>query len=71
MGQHSIDKNKAVLSDVLLGCPMGRALDNCPARELRAIPIERRMIAIDTMGPDRIEEIVVYHAKCLEEREGC
>ena len=71
MEEHSIEWNRNLLDGLLDGCPMGEAMDDCPARQLRTIPAEKRMITVQaTMTPEQVEEVIVHHRQCLTKRLG-
>jgi hypothetical protein len=68
MDNISMDDKRVVVKGLLLGCPMGEALDDCPGGELRKYSIEKRMVIVETMAPEQVEDIVVRHRRCLEKR---
>ncbi|MBL7220055.1 MAG: hypothetical protein ISS69_08070 [Phycisphaerae bacterium] len=70
MDELSIEHKRTWVKGLMIDCPMGEALDDCPARELRTMPIEKRLIVVDEMTPGQVEEVIVYHKQCLKKREG-
>ena len=62
-------KERAWLKELLTDCPFGNALDSCPAREIRKLPLNDRFIVIDEMSDDEVESILDYHRVCRTERE--
>ncbi len=54
---------------LLVGCPAGKALDNCPIKKLRNLPTEEGMKIVDNMKRDEIESIIEHHSDCLSEKE--
>ena len=70
MKKLSIEQNRGMLDGLLFECPMGETLDDCPARELRATPIEKQRITVHAMTPEQVEDVVVRHTQCLKKREG-
>ena len=70
MGELSIEHKRTWVKGLLIDCPMGTALDDCPARDLRKMSIEKRLITVDAMTPEQVEEVIVYHKQCLKKREG-
>lgn len=61
--------NRMLLKRLAIGCPMGLAADDCPVSDLRTLPMEKRMIAVDMVAPEQVEEIIVRHKRCMEQRE--
>jgi len=70
MGELALEHKRIWVKGLLIDCPMGEALDDCPARDLRAMPIRARLIAVDAMTPEQVEEVIVHHKRCLSKREG-
>jgi hypothetical protein len=69
MDKQSIEHNWSVMDRLIVGCPMGEAMDDCPARDLRGIPAEKRKIEVHaTVTPEQVEDIVVRHRQCLSKR---
>ena len=64
----SIEKNKAFLKGLLLGCPFELALHDCPLGHLRTLPKGERFAIVDAMEPHEIEEHLLTHRNCLMER---
>ena len=60
---------KLWLKELLTDCPFGFALDSCPAREIRKLPLHERFKVIDEMSDDEVESILDYHRVCSTERE--
>jgi len=62
--------DRMLLKDIAIGCPMGRAMDDCPAGDLRGISAANRIVEVDSMAPEKIEDIIVRHRKCMARRAG-
>ena len=70
MEELSIEYKRTWVKGLLIDCPMGAATDDCPAFDLRAQPIKKRMTAVDSMTDEQVEEVIVHHKQCLKKREG-
>jgi len=70
MDELLIEHKRTWVKGLLIDCPMGTAADDCPARDLRTMPIEKRLIVVDTMTSQQVEEVIVFHKQCLQKREG-
>jgi hypothetical protein len=68
MDELTNENKRSALVKLLVGCPMGEAVDNCQVRDLRAMSTGRREIAVKTMPPEQIEDILVRHKLCVEKR---
>jgi hypothetical protein len=60
---------RTLLKKVLLNCTFGNALETCPAREIRELPIYERLTMVDAMSDEEVKSILEYHRKCLDERQ--
>lgn len=70
MDELPIEQKRTWVKGLLIQCPMGAAMDDCPMRDLRSLPIARQLITVDTMKPEQVEEVIVHHKQCLKKREG-
>jgi len=57
------------LKGLLVGCPMGKALDDCPVNELRKLLLADRIELIKNMSNVEIDSILEHHKKCITKRE--
>ena len=55
---------------LMINCPMGKALETCPAKDVRAIPLKERLALTKQMEESQLDEILAHHRRCLKEREG-
>lgn len=70
--EHAVDleKMRMWLKGLMFDCPLGEAVETCPASEMRELSLEERLEAVDVMSPERIEQILLYHQSCLRLRTG-
>jgi hypothetical protein len=54
---------------LVISCPFNRALDNCPANEIRKLPLAERMDFVDNLTNQQVDETLEHHKNCLAERE--
>jgi hypothetical protein len=64
-----LQHNKIWLKGLLIGCPMGWALDDCPVEELRKAPIKESLNIVDEMRTEEIYNIIKQHKECIRKRE--
>ncbi len=55
---------------LMIDCPMGKALETCPAKDLRALPLYEGLMLTKQMEESQLDEIISRHRQCLKEREG-
>lgn len=60
---------KVWLKGLVISCPFGTALEDCPANEIRKLPLSERMVVVDNMTTQQVDETLEHHKKCLAERE--
>jgi len=65
-----LEDKKMLVKGLLIGCPMGEALDTCPGFEYRKYSIGSRIIIVDTMADEKVEDILVQHNACMKQRQG-
>jgi hypothetical protein len=69
MQELTIEDQKIWVKGLMIDCPMGKALDTCPAKEVRAIPLRDRLKLVDEMVDEQLSQIIAHHKRCLYERE--
>jgi len=63
-------ENKVIwVQGLMIDCPMGKALETCPAKDVRALPLRERLALVKQMEENRLDEIITHHRRCLRERE--
>ena len=67
--QH-LEHKRAWVIGLLTRCPLDKALDDCPAKDIRSLSDLDRMNLVDRMDENQLDEIIAHHRKCLREREG-
>jgi hypothetical protein len=66
-----IYENKLMwVQGLMMECPMGKALETCPAKDLRALPLYEGLVLTKQMEESQLDEIISHHRRCLKEREG-
>ena len=57
------------LKGLVISCPFNKALDDCPAFDIRKLPLPERMDFVDNLTNQQVEETLEHHNICLAERE--
>jgi len=65
-----VEHKKIWVKGLLIDCMFGESLHNCPAKELRLLPIKERMARVDSMSEEGLGQIIDYHKSCVEKRAG-
>ena len=55
---------------LMIDCPRGKALESCPAKDVRMLPLPERLALVKQMVESQLDEIITHHKRCLREREG-
>ncbi len=64
-------ENKQIwVQGLMIDCPMGKALEACPLKDVRALPLRERLALVKQMEDSQLDEIIAHHRRCLKEREG-
>ena len=61
-------KKRTWVKGILVDCPLGKSLTNCPANALRNLPLEELIRAVNNMPEKQLEMVIEYHNDCMEER---
>lgn len=69
MEQLNLEQKMTWVQGLLIACPLGQALDDCPARELRGIPLKKRLGLVKEMSGATIDQLIAHHRACLAKRE--
>jgi len=57
------------LMGLVVDCPFGEALWNCPLKSIRTLPLRERIRKVKKLSVPEMERIVAYHKTCVERRE--
>ena len=65
----SLRDKKIWIKGLLVDCPLGKPLKDCPANALRSLPIDQFAEIVNEMTKKQIDCIIEYHENCCRERE--
>ncbi len=65
----NFEQKRIWVQGLLIDCPMGKPLEECPAKSARALPIDERLKLALSMDESQLDHIITQHRKCLHERE--
>lgn len=54
---------------LLINCPMGNSIEDCPAAELRKISLKERIRTVNEMEDTEVDSIIEHHEECIRNRE--
>ena len=60
---------KIWIKGLLVDCPLGKPLKDCPANSLRSLPIDQFAEIVNKMTKKQINCIIEYHENCCRKRE--
>lgn len=64
-----VEYKKILINELVFGCPKGSALSNCLTRELRKLPLEKRIKIVNNLENEEIDFIIKNHRECRLSRE--
>lgn len=64
-----ISDKRSWVKSLMLECPMGKSLNDCPLTVFRRLDIKNRMNAVNRMDDGEIEGIIQNHTECIRMRE--
>ena len=63
------DKKRVWAKGLIVECPLGDALEDCPLNEIRKLPLRERLQIIKKMSDEELDEAIAHHEQCLKNRE--
>ena len=57
------------LFGLLIECPMGKPVENCPFNEYRKEPTTKKISITYEMPREKVMNLIIHHKKCLAKRE--
>ncbi|RMG39829.1 MAG: hypothetical protein D6719_12365 [Candidatus Dadabacteria bacterium] len=54
---------------LIVACPFGKELPDCPLREVRKLPLKERFKILEAMPEEELDRILEHHEKCSARRE--
>ena len=70
MFENTHKDNREWVLGLLVECPLGEALENCPLKVLRALPLQEKIVLSQQMDDSKLDDIISFHKRCLKKREG-
>jgi hypothetical protein len=64
-----LEYRRTWLKGLMIDCPYGKPLDECPAKSIRQLPIKERIAFVDAMDEHAVDEVLAHHKRCLHQRE--
>ena len=61
-------KKRVFALTLVTKCPFIMERDDCPLREVREAPLNKRMDLINAMSDEEIDIVVEHHTQCFMER---
>jgi hypothetical protein len=65
-----LDQKRTWVIALMIKCPMGTPLEDCPAAEVRGRPLDDITKRVGEMTDEEINRIIDHHKQCLCKREG-
>ena len=65
-----LEHKRVWVKGLVVDCTFGDSFVNCPAKEIRLLPIEERLDRVDAMPEEKLDEIIEYHKSCVEKKVG-
>ena len=69
MEKLNLEEKKSWVLGLVIECPLRDVSENCPAKNLRGLPLKDCAALIFNMEENQIDEIISHHRQCIWERE--
>lgn len=64
-----IKNKRAMLLGLFMECPMGTAVEKCPAVEIRKLSVEDRVAIVNGVNEEVVDRLFDQHRICMAARE--
>ena len=61
-----VEEAKFALHGRILRCPLGGNPEDCPMHDIRKLPVEERIVWLESQTDEEIITLYELHNKCLE-----
>ena len=63
-----LSDKKIWLYGLFYACPEGKPLVDCPIEKYRSLPEKEKIIILENLTEEEVEEIIKHHNQCLLRR---
>jgi len=67
---YKLRDKKTWVKGILVDCPLGDPLEDCPANEIRNLPLPQLVSIVNGLSDKQLDAIILHHETCLAQREG-
>ena len=65
----TIEKKKTWVQRLMIGCPAGKPMETCLAKNLRELPNHVRLRGVESLAEHLLDKIIAYPIKCRKKRK--
>ncbi len=69
MKDFPVEQRRTWVIALMIECPLGEALDGCPAAGVRGLPLDEVVELVDVLSEEDLNRIIRHHRQCLDARE--
>ena len=69
MKDFPVEQRRTWVIALMIECPLGEALDGCPATGVRGLPLDEVVGLVDELSEEDLNRIIRHHRQCLDTRE--
>jgi len=67
--EYKLRDKRTWVKGILVDCPLGTPLDDCPANEIRNLPVHELVKIVNGLSNEQLDAIIAHHENCLKQRE--
>lgn len=64
----AIEQARAGMHGRILRCPLGNNPKDCPLHDVRILPLEERIMWLDSKTDEEMVKLFILHTHCLERK---
>jgi hypothetical protein len=65
----NLERKRALVFGLVYECPLAYPLENCPAKQIRDLPLKDATKMVMDMEENQLDKIITCHRQCIGERE--
>lgn len=65
----SININRDWVMNLIIECPYNHELDSCPVKEIRNLPMSKRIKIIESMDQSTLNKLIDCHKECTKQNK--
>ena len=66
--EHRMSEARFAMHGRILRCPLGDNPPDCPLYEIRQLPVEERIVWLESKADEEVDALYGFHLRCLDKK---